>query len=123
MRFTKVITACVAIGLSGIAQAAENLSAETASPGGAPHLSVSHLAEVAGESGIANLQLQSGQTLTNTVMNIANGTTDVGVAPLILPFLLKLGRGPYSKQGKDGAALAEMLRALYPYNFGSYSLF
>jgi TRAP-type uncharacterized transport system substrate-binding protein len=123
MHFTKTITAFVALGLSGLAHAAENLSAETAAPGGAPHLSVSHLAEVAGEAGIANLQLQSGQTLTNTVMNIANGTTDVGVAPLVLPFLLKLGRGPYSKQGKEGAALADKLRALYPYNFGSYTLF
>ncbi|MEM9062306.1 MAG: TAXI family TRAP transporter solute-binding subunit [Pseudomonadota bacterium] len=123
MKLMKTLVALTAIGTFSLAQAAENLSAETAAPGGAPHLSVTHLAEVAGAAGIANLQVQAGQTLTNTVINIANGTTDVGVAPLVLPFLLKLGRGPYSKQGKEGAALAENLRALYPYNFGAYMLF
>ena len=105
------------------ASAQRNLSAETASPGGAPHLSVTHLAEVAGEAGVANLQVQAGQTLTNTVLNVAQGKTDVGVSPLVLPFLLKVGRGPYAKQGKAGAKLVENLRALYPYNFGAYTLF
>ena len=109
--------------LAAQASAQKNLSAETASPGGTPHLSVTHLAEVAGEAGVANLQVQAGQTLTNTVLNVAQGKTDVGVSPLVLPFLLKVGRGPYAKQGKAGAKLVENLRALYPYNFGSYTLF
>ena len=112
-----------AAALAAQASAQTNLSAETASPGGVPHLSVTHLAEVAGEAGVANLQVQAGQTLTNTVMNVAQGKTDVGVCPLVLPFLLKVGRGPYAKQGKAGAEMVENLRALYPYNFGSYTLF
>ena len=115
--------ALAAATLASSATAQVNLMAETSSPGGAPHLSVTHLAEVAGEAGIANLQVQTGQTLTNTVLNVAQGKTEVGVAPLVLPFLLKVGRGPYAKQGKKGAALAANLRALYPYNFGAYTLF
>lgn len=105
------------------AHAAENLTAETTSVGSSPQVSISYLAEVAGEAGIANLQVQGGQTLTNTVINVAEGKTDIGSTPLILPFLLKLGRGPYSKQGEKGAELAANLRALSPYSFGSYTLF
>lgn len=113
--------AATLVAASGFA--AENLTAESGPTGGPTHLSISHLAEVAGAAGIAELQVQSGQTLTNTVVNIAEGKTDVGVTPLVLPFLLKLGRGPYSKQGEKGAALASNLRALYPYQFGAYTLF
>lgn len=121
---TKFAGAVVASALIvSTANAAEILTAETTVPGGAPHLSIGHLAQVAGEAGIAELQVQSGQTLTNTVLNVAEGKTDVGSAPLVLPFLLKLGRGPYSAQGEKGAELADNLRALYPYQFGAYTLF
>ncbi len=42
----------------------------------------------------------------------------------MLPFLLSRGLGPYGKTGKEkGAELAANLRALYPYQFGSYTLF
>lgn len=111
------------LALSTTPFAAENLTAETASPGGAPHMALTHLAEVVGNANIADLQVQAGQVLTNSLINVAEGKTDIASMPLILPFLLKLGRGPYSKQGKKGAALAANVRALYPYNFGSYTLF
>lgn len=104
--------------------AAENLTAETGPPGGAPHLSMIHLAEVVGEAGIANLQVQESQTLTNSILNLAQGKTDIAGTPLVLPFLLSKGRGPYSKTGgKAGKKLAANLRALYPYSFGAYHLF
>ncbi|MEM1314803.1 MAG: TAXI family TRAP transporter solute-binding subunit [Pseudomonadota bacterium] len=109
--------------LASTAAAQVNLSAETSSAGNMPHLSMIHLAEVAGEQDIANLQVAEGQTLTNSVLNVAEGRTDIASAPLILTFLLDKGRGPYSKQGEDGAALAANLRALYPYNAGAFGLF
>lgn len=110
-----------AIAASG-ASAQSNLTAETASPGNSPHVSVLYLAEVASEAGVANLQVQEGQTLTNSVLNVAEGRTDISSMPLILGFLLEKGRGPYSKQGEKGAELAANLRALYPYNAGAYGL-
>ncbi len=58
-----------------------NLTAETASPGGATHLSASHLAEVAGTQGVANIQLAAGQTLTNSLQNVAEGKTDIASTP------------------------------------------
>ena len=108
---------------AGGAYAQANLTAETASAGGVPHLTISHLADVAGQAGIANLQVQEGQTLTNSVLNVAEGKTDIAAAPIILTFLLDKGRGPYAKQGENGAPLAAKLRALYPYNAGAYGLF
>lgn len=101
-----------------------NLSAETASPGGAVHLAPSHLVEVAGTSGIANIQLAEGQTLTNSIQNVAEGKTDIASAPHILPFLMSRGVGPYGSLGKEkGAELAGNLRAIYPYTLGIFFLY
>nr|MBX2885816.1 hypothetical protein [Granulosicoccus sp.] len=70
MKLLSMIAAFAAFstfGTSAYAQA--NLSAETASPGGATFLSPSHMAEIAGTQGIANIQLADGQTLTNSLQN------------------------------------------------------
>ncbi|MGE0315823.1 MAG: TAXI family TRAP transporter solute-binding subunit [Lautropia sp.] len=117
-----VAAATVGLGAS-IAAAQVHLTAETASPGGPPNLSMSHLAEVASAAGVASFQIQAGQTLTNTVLNVAEGKTDVGNAPLLLVFLLSKSLGPYATLKGKGAEIADNLRALYPYNLGSYTLF
>jgi TRAP-type uncharacterized transport system substrate-binding protein len=122
MKSTIAIT--IAAMLFGSVQATENLTAETGPPGGSIHLAMSHLAEVASETGIANIQVAASQTLTNSVQNVAEGKTDIAGAPYILPFLLSAGRGPYSKLGAEkGAELAANLRALYPYTIGVFSLY
>lgn len=124
----KPIQSLMAFGLvvllSSTAQAAENLTGETGSPGGSIHLSMAHLAEVAAERDIANVQVADGQTLTNSVQNVAEGKSDIAGSPYILPFLLSKGRGPYSKLGAEkGAELAANLRALYPVTLGIFSLY
>ncbi|MDF1717008.1 MAG: hypothetical protein P1U75_10125 [Antarcticimicrobium sp.] len=63
--------------------------------------------------------MQEGQTLTNSVLNVAGGGTDIAPMSLILGFVLEKGRGPYSKQGDKGAELAANQRALYPNNAGA----
>ena len=114
--------ACMALAATG-AQAQANLTAETSSPGNSPHVSILHLAEIANASGIANLQVQEGQTLTNSLVNVAEGKSDISAMPLILPFLLNAGRGPFSSIGEErGAELAGNIRALYPYNAGGFGL-
>ena len=106
------------------ASAQENLTGETASPGGSIHLSMAHLAEVAAAAGVANIQVADGQTLTNSIQNVAEGKTDVAGTPYILPFLLAKGRGPYSALGEEkGAELAGNLRALYPVTLGYFALY
>ena len=123
MKLLALPACAIALVISHAALAQQNLSGETATPGGGPHLLATNLSEAAAQAGVANIQLQTGQTLTNVVQNVASGTTDVGNAPLVLTFLLKLGRGPYSSLGKKGAGLAANLRALYPYRVGAYTLF
>jgi len=125
----KPIKSLMALGMAVLlsttaAQAAENLTGETASPGGSIHLSMAHLAEVAAEFGVANIQVADGQTLTNSIQNVAEGKTDIAGTPYILPFLLSKGRGPYSKLGAEkGAELASNLRALYPVTLGIFALY
>ena len=126
MKLVKALTSAAVAGLmvTGQLSAAENLTGETASPGGSINLSMSHLAEVAAEKGIANIQVADGQTLTNSVQNVAEGKTDIAGTPYILPFLLAKGRGPYSKLGAEkGAELASNLRALYPVTLGIFALY
>ena len=111
-----VTTLAIASILSVPAMAQVNLSAETGPPTGAPGASVIALSEVAAKSGAANIQVTTGQTLTNSIQNVAEGKTDIAASPFILPFLMSKGVGPYAKLGKDkGAALAEKLAVLYTY--------
>lgn len=112
----------LAAGLVANAHGQINLTAETAGTDGVPGNTILHLADVVSERKIANLQVLSGQTLTNSIRNVAEGKSDIAAAPIILPFLLSRGVGPYAKLGKEkGAKLADNLRALYPYNVGGYN--
>ncbi len=114
----------LAVSLLASAHAAENLTAETAAPGGSPHTSTSTLGEVAAAAGIANFQVLDSQTLTNSVQNVAEGKTDVAAAPFILPFLMSKGAGPYAKMGrKKGAELAKNIAVLYSYRFGGMGMY
>ncbi|WP_370223617.1 TAXI family TRAP transporter solute-binding subunit [Pararhodobacter marinus] len=118
-------TATLALGLTGqMAAAQENLTAMTSTPGVAVHLTIAHLAEVASERGIANIQITLGQTGVNATLAVAEGRTDIGICPFILPFLMSRGVGPFADMGAErGAELAENLRVLYPYSFGAYTLY
>ncbi len=119
-----VSTCAIAILVSGTVSAQVNLTAETASPGGATHLSPAHMTEIAGTKGIANIQLADGQTLTNSIQNVAEGKTDIAATPYILPFLMSRGVGPYGSLGKEkGAELASNLRAINPFTLGIFLLY
>lgn len=119
-----MVTATALVAGSGAAMAEPvNLTAETSSPGNSPHLSIVHMADILARAGIANLQVQEGQTATNTIVNVAEGKADIASTPLILHFLLRRGAGPYAAQGEKGKDLAANLRVLYPYNSGAYGLF
>lgn len=117
--------AAVAVALTASATFAQvNLSAETVSPGGSAYLAPAHMAEVASKLGIANIQLNDSAVLTNSVQNVAEGKTDIAVMPMILPFLLSRGVGPYTSIGPEkGAELAGNLRMLFPYSLGVFFMF
>lgn len=101
----------------GAAQA--TLTAETTTPGSTPHYIDSTLAAVLDSAGVATLQITEGATLTNSVQAVAEGRLDMAPAPLILPFLLSRGIGPYSGIGPEkGAELAANIRVIF-FNAGS----
>ncbi len=99
------------------------LTAETTTPGSTPHYIDSTLAAVLDSAGVATMQITEGATLTNSVQAVAEGQLDMAPAPLILPFLLSRGIGPYSGIGPEkGAELADNIRVLF-FNAGSAQLF
>lgn len=100
-----------------------NLSAETGPQVSVPGVSVLGLAEIAQKTGIADIQVTAGQTLTNSIQNVAEGKTDIAAAPFLLTFLLSRGAGPYAALGADkGKELVGNLAVLYTYRFGTYAL-
>ena len=123
-KLTTIISAVIALGLGTAANAQVNLTAETASPGSAPGVSVISLSEVAAKYNVADIQVTTGQTLTNSVQNVAEGKSDIAAAPFVLPFLMSRAVGPYAKVGKEkGAELTSNLRVLYTYRIACQSLY
>ena len=99
------------------------LTLECGSPDGATCTGGKHLAEVAAAANVASIQVSGGKVLTRSVRQVAEGKTDMAGSPLILPFLLSKGLGPYSGVGKKkGAELAKNLRILYGYHVASFYL-
>ncbi|WP_416882803.1 TAXI family TRAP transporter solute-binding subunit [Marivita sp.] len=109
-----------AIALAPLAVSAQaTLTAETTTPGSTPHYIDTTFAAILESAGVATLQITEGATLTNSVQAVAEGQLDMAPAPLILPFLLSRGIGPYSGVGPEkGAELAGNIRALF-FNAGS----
>jgi len=103
--------------MAAVAQA--TLTAETTAPGSTPHYIDTTLAAILDSAGVASMQITEGATLTNSVQAVAEGRLDMAPAPLILPFLLQRGIGPYSGIGAEkGAELADNIRVLF-FNAGS----
>ncbi|WP_172292803.1 TAXI family TRAP transporter solute-binding subunit [Pseudoruegeria sp. HB172150] len=119
---TMILGAALALSpLSAAAQA--TLTAETTTPGSTPHYIDTTLAAVLDSAGVATLQITEGATLTNSVQAVAEGRLDMAPAPLILPFLLSKGIGPYAGIGPEkGAELAANIRVIF-FNAGSAQLF
>lgn len=120
---TLLASVAAALAVAGAAGAQVNLSAETASPISVPGTAMLGLAELAAAAGVANIQVATGQTLTNSVQNAAEGKTDIASAPFSLPFLLSKGAGPYAKiGGEKGVELASNLAVLYTYRLAVFGL-
>ena len=109
---------------AGTAQAQNvTLTSAAASPGGATDVSAKFLAEIAAANKIATIQVQVGQVLTKTMVQVAQGKTDITASAFILNFLMSRGLGPYSGLGKEkGKVLAANLQLLYPFHLAHFVL-
>lgn len=124
MNKLNVMAGALAVLLAaGSAHAQTNLTAEAAAPVSAGGNTIGGLAELASEASVANIQVTTGQVLTNAVQNVAEGKTDIGAAPFTLPFLLSKGVGPYASLGAEkGAELAADLAVLYTYRLAVFGI-
>lgn len=119
---TTILGAAIALApFAALAQV--TLTSETSSVGSSPHYVDSTLAAVLESAGIATVQITEGATLTNSVQAVAEGRLDMAPAPLILPFLLSRGIGPYAGIGPEkGAELAANIRVIF-FHAGSHQIF
>lgn len=124
MSYYKILTGAVAVlAMTSAVHAQANLTGETTPPTEIAAQSMFGVAELAAASGLANIQIAAGQTLTNSVQNVAEGKTDIAAAPFVLPFLLSKGAGPYASLGpENGAELSGNLAVLYTYRFSVFGL-
>ena len=123
-KLQRIAIAVVALLAAPLVHAQVNLTAETASPSSTPGVSVIALAEVAAKHNVANIQVSAGQTLTNSVQNVAEGKSDIAAAPFVLPFLMSRAAGPYAKLGKEkGAELGAKVAVLYTYRIACQGLY
>ncbi|MDP6175741.1 MAG: hypothetical protein QGF09_16385, partial [Rhodospirillales bacterium] len=120
----RILIAAAALMVAVPAQAQNvTLSMAAAQPGGATDISAKNLAEVAAAANIATIQVQVGQVLTKTMVQVAQGKTDITAGAMVLHFLMARGLGPYSGLGKvKGKALASNLRMLYPFHLAAFYL-
>lgn len=120
----KTMLCGAAIALAPMTAAAQaTLTGETTAPGSSPHYIDTTLAAILESAGVATVQVTEGATLTNSVQAVAEGQLDMAPAPLILPFLLERGIGPYSGIGpEEGAELASNIRVIF-FNAPSVQIF
>lgn len=113
----------VTLSMTSTAHAQANLTGETTPATQTAAQTMLGVAELAAESGLANIQVATGQTLTKSVQNVAEGKTDIAAAPFVLPFLLSKGAGPYASLGPEtGAELSSNLSVLYTYRLAVLGL-
>ena len=122
MRTLIVFATAVCMAASAQAQT-PTLTMESGSVGGATDMAAKHLAEVAAKKKIATIQAQAGKVLAKSILQVAQGKTDLAANPFVLQFLMSKGLGPYSGLGREkGKELAGNLRLLYPYHLAHYYL-
>jgi len=119
-----LLSGAAALLIAGTAQAQNiTLTHEAGSAGGASDIAAKNLAEVAAAGKIATIQVQAGTTLTKSMLQVAQGKTDIAASPFLLKFLMARGLGPYSGLGKvKGKVLGNSLRLLYPYHIATFFL-
>jgi TRAP-type uncharacterized transport system substrate-binding protein len=119
------VAALLAIGSATGSVSAQNvtLTSAAASPGGATDIAAKFFAEVAAANKIATIQVQVGQVLTKTMVQVAEGKTDMSAAFFLGNFLMSRSLGPFSGLGKKrGKELAGNMRLLVPFHLAHFVL-
>lgn len=100
------------LGVASINAQATDISMEAATAASVVGLMPQTMASYWAEQDV-DVQLSLGQTLTKSLLKIASGKLDSAVIPTPAYYALQAGKGPYSKMGDKGAALADNVQALF----------
>lgn len=100
-------------GIAAINSQAAEISMEAAGASSVVGLMPQTMASYLSDAGV-DVQLAMGQTLTKSLLKVADGQLDSAVIPPGAFNALKVGKGPYAKIGAEkGAEMAGNVRALY----------
>lgn len=113
-----VATSAVAVAFAGPALA-EKVSMETATANSVVGLMPQSMAPIWAKAGV-DVELAMGQTLTKSLLKLAQGSLDTAVVPPSAYAGLKAGKGPYESIGDKGAAMAANTVALWGFSASNY---
>mgnify|MGYP001343852237 CR=1 FL=1 len=98
----------------GSAVNAKVYQVETSTVGGAGHTIAVAMSMITKQNNIAEMQIQGGQTLTKSGINLAQGKTDIVPLPNAVYNLMTRGVGPYKTMGKEKSSkMAGDIQALF----------
>jgi TRAP transporter TAXI family solute receptor len=121
MKLLTSLTLAFGIAMSGSTVLAQGvINGETLNEGSSSHATLSAISAVLEQSGNGVIQIQSGQTLTKSLLNIALGRTTIGTIPTAAYMLLGRGAGPYKDLGEQGATLAGNVQAIIGFQPGLF---
>lgn len=109
----------VVLGASPAVSAAP-LKADTAAPAGMAAIVMQTMGKFAKRDHGIDIQINSGQTLTKSALNLAEGKLDLSSVSLSGIAEMRAGAGPYAKLGEQAKDAYRKLRGLFGYFGGSY---
>lgn len=114
------LLAAVALGLAAAAPSwATKISMETTAATGVVGLMPQAMASIWAKRGL-DVELAMNQTLTKSLLKMAQGSLDASAVPPSSYADLKAGTGPYAQIGGKGAALSQNVRALWGFSSSNY---
>lgn len=123
LNFTRRAVVMGAMGAMGLATVlptwAAQVSMESATANSVVGLMPQAMAPIWAKKGL-DVQLALDQTLTKSLLKMAQGSLDAAVVPPPAYADLKAAKGAYSKLGDKGAELAQNVRALWGFSASNY---
>lgn len=120
LHFTRRVLVVGALGMAAALPAwAAQVSMETATPNSVVGLMPQSMAPIWAKKGL-DVQLAMDQTLTKSLLKMAQGSLDTAVVPPPAYADLKAAKGAYAKLGEKGTELSQNVRALWGFSASNY---
>lgn len=120
MKLFASLALAAGLALTGSAGMAQVINGETLNEGSSAQATLSAVSAAMEQSGQGVIQIQSGQTLTKSLLNVALGRTQIATIPTAAHMVLGLGVGPYKDLGDKGKEMAAKVQALIGFQPGLF---